>query len=410
MTSDGSGRRLTAITIDQGVSSLSNVLVVLLAARVLGVSTFGLFAVVSLVYIATQGFARALVGEPLLVRPKESYERPGEAIGSAAVLGLGIGLVVGIAGALISFGNGDLGGGLLALAVFLPFMILQDLGRYLAVATQQPMRALVLDLVWLGLELLAIAALLVADAKTLTWFVVAWAGSGAAASGLLLWQHRAHRIRLGIGWLRETWPFSWRYATSFAARQGAVLVAVSFVGGVLGARALSAFSGALTLFGPQVQLQAAAMAAAVSEVSRLPAGSPGVDRQVKRATMLTAGAAAANLLVLLVIPDRLGRLVLGDVWEGTQALLWPAGIQMLCIGLMSGVRAGLVGMRAVRTTLRVDIAQTVVLVLGASIACQVLDVRGTYWSMSVGQGVLAVVWWTVYRAHMRKLADVDPEG
>ena len=324
------------------------------------------------------------------------------------MLGLGIGLVVGVVGLIVSVGNHDLGGGLIALGVFLPFMILQDLGRYLAVATQQPSRALVLDLVWLGLEVLAVGALVIAGAETLTWFVVAWAGSGAAASALLLWQHRAHRIRPGVGWLRETWPFSWRYASSFAARQGAGLASVSLAGAALGARALAAFSGALTLFGPQVQLQAAAMAAATSEVARLPVGSaasrptrPAHDPHHRRrgrgqhdrapGAPRRAGEAGPR--------RRLGR---------DQTVLLPAGVQMLCIGLMSGVRAGLVGMRAVRTTLRLDIVQTVVVVLATTSAAQVFDVRGTYWTMAGAQGALTVLWWTVYRGHMRHGEDADP--
>jgi hypothetical protein len=402
-TSAGSGRRLTAITIDQGVSSLSNVLVVILAARVLGADTFGLFGVISLVYLTTQGFARALVGEPLLVRPQESQERPGEAIGSAALLGVALGLLVVGAGLALSLASADLGRGLVAFGAFLPLMMLQDLGRYLAVATHQPGRALVLDLLWLGLELVAVAAIVVADAETLTWFVLAWAGSGAAASGLLLWQHRGHRVQLGLVWLRETWPLSWRYATAFAARQGAALAGVSFVGGALGARAMGAVTGALLVFGPQVQLQAAAMAAGVSEVAHLPPGGSEVGRQVRITTVLCSGVAALNLVALLLLPDRLGRLVLGDVWEGTQALLWPVGVQMLAIGLMSGVRSGLVGMKALSPTLRMDILQTTVAVVSASIAVQVLDTRGTYWVMAVGQIVVTLLWWTVYGRQMRRL-------
>lgn len=404
----GSGRRLTAITIDQGISSLSNVVIVVLGAKVLGVGSFGLFAMVSLSYMATQGFARAIVGEPLLIRPEESQERPGEAIGSAFVLGLAIGAVVAIAGLLVLIGHRDLGGGLLALAAFLPFMIVQDLGRYLAVTTQRPIRAVVLDLTWLGLELIAITALVIADAKTLTWFVVAWCGSGAAASVVVLWQHRGHRIEIGIGWLRETWPVSWRYATSFATRQGSVLVAASFVAAALGDRALSGYYGAVTVYGPQVQLQAAAMAAGTSEVARLVPRSPEVARHVRRTTVLTTGAAALNMLLLLVVPDRLGELFLGDVWEGAQALLWPAGIQMVCIGLFAGVRSGLLGMRAVSTTLRVDIVQTVLLVLVTMSAAQVLDINGTYWTLAGCQAVVTLIWWTVYRRHMRHGADVDP--
>ena len=73
------GRRLRTITVDQAISSASNVLVSILAARVLGVSDFGWFGLVLITYVATQGAARALVGEPLLVRPVEAESRPGEA-------------------------------------------------------------------------------------------------------------------------------------------------------------------------------------------------------------------------------------------------------------------------------------------------------------------------------------------
>jgi hypothetical protein len=403
----GSGKRLTAITIDQGLSSLSNVIIVVLGAKILGLDSFGLFAVVSLTYMATQGFARALVGAPLLIRPAESHDRPGEAIGSALLLGLGIGALVALAGLAVSLGDHDLGGGLVALGVFLPLMIVQDLGRYLGIATHRPSRAVVLDVVWLCLELVAVGALAVVGAETVTWFAAAWCGSGAAASLVLLWQYRGHRIRLGLGWLRETWPFSWRYATSFATRQGSVLLAASIVAAALGDRALSAYYGAVTVFGPQVQLQAAASAAATSEVAHLPPRTPGVARQARRTTVIMAGTALINLLVLLAVPRGLGRLFLGDVWDGARSLVWPAGFQMLCIGLACGVRAALDGMKAIRTVFRADLVQTGGAVLVAAVAAQVLDIRGTYWALAITQGVVTLLWWIVYRRYMAHGSALD---
>lgn len=404
-TSDGGGRRLTAITIDQAISSSSNFLITVLAARVLSADTFGLFGVVFLTYITTQGLARALVGEPLLVRPQESYDRPGEAIGTAALLGIAIGSVIAVAGGVAMLWDQDLGRGLLALAVCLPFLNLQDLGRYLGVATQRPSRAVALDVLWLVLQLGAVAALAVTGSETLTWFVIAWAGSGAVASGLLFWQHRDHWIILGWDWLRETWPFSWRYAMSFTSRQGSVLVASSFLAGILGARALGAVRGALVLFGPQVQLQAAAMAAGTAEVSRLDPESPDIPRHVRRTTLLTGVVALANLLFVLVIPDRVGELILGDTWEATQTLLLPAGLQMFSLALTSGARSALLGLRKVQITLRVDIAQTVATMGTTIVGALLWDVVGAYWAMAGGQAVLAVLWWAVYRLHGREADD-----
>jgi O-antigen/teichoic acid export membrane protein len=400
-TSGAAGRRLTTITIDQAVSSGSNILITVLAARVLGVASFGRFGIVFLVAVATQGVSRALVGEPLLIRPEESRHRPGEALGSAFVLGSGLGVVVAV-GAAIAFGwQRDLGTALLVLALCTPLLCLQDLGRFLAFATHRPERALTLDLAWLGLQLAAVAWLVLAGAVTLTWFLVAWAGSGALAGTLLFWQHREHRMRPGLGWLRETWPFSWRYALSFAATQGSALGAAVALAGILGVAALGSIRGALLLFGPLVQLQAASIAAGTSEVSHLPEGSAEMRRHVTRSTVLTSTVAVVNLVVLVALPDRLGRVVLGATWDGTQRLLWPAGTQMVFLGLISGVRSGLLGRRAVRRTLVIDIVTTVITFTATIVGALVGGVVMAFWCLAGAQGVVAIVWWVAFWDHMR---------
>jgi O-antigen/teichoic acid export membrane protein len=395
------GRRLRTITVDQAISSASNVLVSVLAARALGVSDFGWFGLVLITYVATQGAARALVGEPLLVRPVEAESRPGEAIGTAMVLSGAIALIVTAAGALTALVQRDLGLGLVALGVFLPLIFLQDLGRYLAFATHHPGRALVLDLTWLGLLVVAVGAVLVSGSQSLVWFVVAWAGSGAVAGLLtpLPYRHAPDgggRIRLGLGWLRETWPFSWRYALSFASMQSASLGASIAIVGIAGARALGAVRGALLLLGPFTQLQAASIAAGVAEVSRMEPGSDAVARHVRRTTSLTVGVALANAVVLLVLPDVLGRLVLGATWEPTQRLLWPACLQMVMLGLISGVRSALLGLRAVRTTTTLDIVGTAVTLGLTVIGAFVNGSLGAFWFLAGGQAVVAMMWWATY--------------
>lgn len=394
--------RLTTITIDQAVSSSSNILITILAARVLGVASFGLFGIAFLVYVTTQGVSRALVGEPLLVRPEESRERPGEAIGTALVLGLGLAAVVGLGGAVATIWQRDLGTALIVLALCTPMLVLQDLGRFLAFATHQPARALALDVTWLCLLVVAVGGLAVTGAATLTWFIAAWSGAGALAGTLLFWQHRSHPIRPGFAWLRETWPFSWRYAVSFGSTQGSALGAAVALAGILGATALGAIRGALLLFGPLVQFQAASIAAGVSEVSRLPAGSPLLHRHVRRSTLLTTSAAAVNLCLLLALPSALGRVVLGDTWHGTQRLLWPAGTQMVLLGLISGVRSALLGMRAIRRTLAIDIATTVVTFSATVIGALLGGVVVAFWSLAGAQGLVAVLWWVAFWDRVRR--------
>ncbi len=404
------GRRLRTITVDQAISSASNVLVSILAARTLGVSDFGWFGLVLITYVATQGAARALVGEPLLVRPAEAESRPGEAIGTGLVLSAGIAVLVVVAGLVTSIAQRDLGLGLVALGAFIPLIFLQDLGRYLAFATHRPGRALVLDLTWLGLLVVAVGAVLVSGSESLVLFVIAWAGSGAVAGLLTPLPYRHSRIRLGLGWLRETWPFSWRYALSFAAMQGASLGASVAIVAIAGSRALGAVRGALLLLGPFTQFQAAAIAAGVAEVSRMQAGAAAVARHVRRTTTLTAGVALVNAVVLLLLPDVLGRFVLGATWEPTERLLWPACVQMVMLGLISGVRSALLGLKVVRTTTTLDIVGTAITLGLTVVGAFVNGSLGAFWFLAAGQAIVAIMWWATYLGRARPAGDVRPTG
>jgi O-antigen/teichoic acid export membrane protein len=391
----GAGRRLSLITVDQAVSSGSNFLVTILAAHALGVATFGVFALVFLTYVTAQGLARALTGEPLLVHPDEARARTGEVIGTGLWTGAAAGAACAVVAAVLWVLGVEAGAAFGVLALCLPLLFVQDLGRYLAFALHQPARALVLDGIWLLLLVASSAVLLSTSHRELSTFVACWAGSGVVAGLVVFAQHRV-RPRIGTAWLRRTWTFSWRYALSYASMQSAALgVSVALLV-VADAEALAAVRGAWLLLGPYVQLQAAAMAAGVAEVSRLPGPGPALTRHVRRTTGLTVGVAALNAAVLLALPDELGRLVLGPTWEVTEPLLVPAGIVMVMLGLISGVRSALLGLRAVRTTLAVDVATTVVTFTATVVGAVVDGAYGAFLYLSIAQAGAAVTWWTVY--------------
>ncbi len=393
------GRRLSIITIDQVVAGASNVLIAIAAARILGVGAFGLFGIVFIVYVTSQGISRALICEPLLVHPAEAEERPGEVIGTVGVLGLAAGLAVCLSGLLAHVWNDRLGDALLILGVCLPLLVLQDIGRYLGIVTHRPSFSLTLDLVWLALMIVALGIVIVAHAETLAWFVLAWAASGAVSGMLVLWTYRGHALRLSLSWLRETWGFSWRYLLSFTATQGSALVASIGIVVISGVRTLGAVRGALLLVSPIVTFQAASISAGVAEVSRLPTGGHGVGRHIRRTTALTVGVAGANLLVLVFLPDELGRFVLGATWEPTKPLLLPASIQMVLLALISGTRSTLLGLRAIRVTVKIDIASTVIALTATLVGVVLGGALGAYWALAVGQGLIVVIWWTVYLRH-----------
>ena len=392
------GRRLTTITVDQVVSGASNLGVSVLAAHALGLRAFGLWEITFLVFVLVQSGSRALVCEPILVHPQEADERAGDVIGTAAVLGLTQGVLIGVAGGAALLWDGGLGRALLVLAVCMPLLVIQDLGRYLAFVRHEPMRALGLDLAWLGLVVIAMAVVLGTDHATLGWFALAWAGSGAVAGMLTLFHHRASPWRLDLGWLRETWHLTWRYLVSGVFGAGGALAVVLVVAGMAGAAALGAVRGAQLLTRPFLTVYVAVSSAGVSELSRVPAAGAEHERHVRRTTAVATITAVATLFVLVVVPDRLGRVAIGDVWDAAEPLLVPAGVQIVFIGLAAGMRAGLLGVRAIGTVMWLDLAVGALLLAAITLGLAVGDVRTAYWCLALAQGVAAAFTWAVYRS------------
>ena len=408
---DGSAnKRLSVITIDQAIAGASNLLITLLAAQVLGVASVGLWGIVFLVYIMTNGVSRALICDPLLVHTEEAAERPGEVIGTSTLLGLAIGTLLIGAGVVARLWQADLGNAFIVLGVCMPLLMFQDLGRYLGFATARPGRSVVLDTVWLVLLIAAVAVLLVADLRTLTWFIVAWAGTGAASGLLLLWQYRGHTIERTVAWLRYTWSFSWRYLISYSATQGSALAGSSAVGAIAGARQLGGVTGTVFFARPFGTFQIAAVAATVAEISRS-GGDPHVARRrATKITMFTTVIALVNGGVMVGLPDKIGHAILKQTWHVAEPMLLPTAVQLLALGVITGARAGLLGQRAIRRALVIDVA-SVVGVLGATAIGAVINgALGALWGVAAVQGVLAFVWWTVFLAYSAHPAPVTADS
>jgi O-antigen/teichoic acid export membrane protein len=399
-------RQLSLITVDQAIAGGSNVLIAVLAARLLDAAEFGLFGLVFLLYVMAQGVSRALVCDPLLVHPVEAEGRKPEVIGTSCTLGVALGLAVVLIGLAMLPVDSDLGLALVVMGAFLPLLVLQDLGRYLAFATQRPTSALVLDVTWLVLVAGAVVPLFVTDTESLAWFIAAWAGSGAVAGLLLFAQHRT-RPRFGFTWLRYTWGFSWRYLISYVATQGGALAAASSVGAIAGARALGGLQGAILLVRPFMTFQIAVNAAATGHVTRSLGSEGAIRSYVAKVSVLVTAAAVVNMLVLLVLPDGVGEAILGDSWQVAEPLLLATGVQILFLGSMTGVRAGLLGMRAIGKVMRIDVATTV-LVLAASIVGAVINgALGALWAITFVQACVAIVMWMTFLAHSPS-ADAGP--
>ena len=94
--------------------------------------------------------------------------------------------------------------------------------------------------------------------------------------------------------------------------------------------------------------------------------------------------AVLNFGVLFLIPDALGELVLGDVWYLVTPLLLVIGLRVLVMAGQCGVRAALMGRRQISQVMKVDIAGTVLSIVGFVIGAALGDAEGAYWGSLVG--------------------------
>lgn len=370
-------------------------LVALLSAHLLGVAAFGYFGLVLIVYAAAQGITRSLVGDPVLVHPEDARANPGAPIAAGLLIGAAMGSAVLAAALACHLFGWPLATELLALGLAFPGLVLHDLGRYLSFALQRPVFAMQLDLLWIGLVGVLMAVMVLRDSTSLFWFVAAWVGTGALSSTLVFVQHSLPS-RGGFAWLQSRWHYSWRFLLSFTAMQGAALGFSVVVAAIAGARALGAIRGALLLIRPYILFQTAAVAAGVAEIANAPT-HPTSERHVRRTTVIALSIGVANIAILVLIPDMVGRLLLAEAWDAAKPLLPPAALQILALGLIVGPRSYLTGRKAIRWTVALDLTVTFVVLAAGLVGVLAAGAIGAFWGTAVGHLIGAGLWWISLR-------------
>lgn len=396
------GRRASLVTFDQGISSASNLLVLIWIAHALSPADFGRFSLVFFVWVFTQnGVVRSLVSSTVMVHPEDVDERPRSVLGAAVLLSLAVGAFCVVAGAGLWWAGSDVGPPLLLVGALMPLLGVQDVGRFLGIAESKPGRAVVLDTIWLVLLVGAFVAVDTVDDPTLMWLVAAWAGSGAAAGLWVFVQYGVPRAReLSLDWLRDRWHFSWRSLVASSSSAAVALVGSSLMAIVSGPVAVAGVRAALLLERPSTTVQTAVATSSATDIARERSDNAGLLRHQRRTMTASIAVAAINMAVLLLIPDSLGKLLLGGVWDIVQPLLLVVGFHVGVLAAQSGVRAALMGRRQIQSVMIVDIAGTVLSIIGLVIGAAMADAQGAMWGGVVGQGITAAIWWVVLVRHL----------
>ncbi|ATZ24369.1 hypothetical protein SLAV_12550 [Streptomyces lavendulae subsp. lavendulae] len=383
------GLGAVASVLDQAASSATNILVLVLAARLSSASGFADFSMVYVTFSVLLGLNMAYVGQTVVL---EKGGRLATVCRSSVLFTAAASAVAGLLLAVVGLAlAGDAGRAFLALGLVLAPVLVQDGLRYCFSALRVPQRALAAD----SLRLLCVVAALAAQpaGASAGRLVLVWGLSALPALGLGLWLLRPH-VRGARADLRpylRRGHLGQRFVVEFAVGNGSSQLAVLGLGAFATPLAVGALRGATTLFGPLNVLFNSANAFGPPVVGRA-SGKRGVVRLTALMGAALAVLGAGWAAVLYALPDRLGRHLLGDTWAAAAALLPATGAQYAVMGLGT---CALLTLRVLnpKATLSLQIVfslLSVALLLGGY---ALWGVAGAAWGLALGSAAKAAAGW-----------------
>lgn len=409
------GRRLAVLQqgawslLGQAASSLSNLLVAVLVARVASPSEFGAFALVVAVYHLALRASRSAVSTPLLMfasRDDEANTRHQVtgSVGASLLMGSILGVPLIAAGMAFA---GPVGHLPILLGLLLPTLLLQDAIRYAFIATGRARWSAVCDGSWLALQLLLSYAMSSLGLATVVAYTAAWAGAGAIAAfgGLLVLRVRP-RLRRGREYLAQHKRILPALLADNTVADVMVQLTPFAVAAFAGLAAAGAVRAGLVLLGvvnlvilgltPLLQLEA-------SSIHR---GDPDRDDRVFAIGAIIVGALSfAYGVILVFLPDRAGEALLGQTWSAASTLTLPLAIYLVAQSPYPAAQISLRARQALPAAARMRLLTAPWLLALPSVGAAVDGAQGAAWGFAAA-GVITG-WWCLRT--VRRVACEPPE-
>ncbi|WP_107097387.1 hypothetical protein [Streptomyces aureus] len=389
---------------DQAASSATNFVVGIYVARSLGLTAFGVFSLAWVTFGVVLGVSRGLATDPLMVRfsgvPEASWRG---AVARSSGTALGVGVAIGTMCLALGLGlGGPMGSAFACLGVVLPGLLLQDAWRFSFFAAGAGRKAFVNDVV-MGVALVP-AMVVAARVGTVAAFVLAWGASAAVAAAYGHLQSGIRPRPAGArAWTREQRDLGYRYLVENVGVSGAGQLRAYGLGAIVGVSAVGVVRGAELLLGPFLAVLMGLSLVTVAEAARVLRQAP--HRLRVFCLLLGGGQAAAALLwgaALLLVPDRLGELVLGGVWHAASELIVPATLGVAAASLGTGAAAGLRALAAARRSLRCQLIASTLYVGGGLGGAVVAGTVGSAWGVAAATLGSSAVWWLQLRSALRE--------
>ncbi len=383
---------------DQAVSSATNLLLSVLAARALSVDGFGAFSVAFTIYSFLIAGGRAMISRPLAVRyagagPERYRVAAQSATGASVLLGVAAGLVVAVAG--LFFLGGPLGTSLLWMGVLMPGLLLQDMWRMVFITEGRPRAAFVNDSVWGVVQVGLVAAFIALDRQSAATLLLGWGGAAFLVALLGMRQFRGRpKLRTSLRWVGEQRDLLKYYLASFLAIMGASQITLLLIAGLGSPADVGALRAAQVVLGPLNLMTYALQAFAVPEIARR---RPGGRRGLQVAMVLSGVLVLASLvwgIAAVALPDRVGVFLLGDTWTSAEEVLPATLVGVVTIAVAFGANTLLVALGYAKETFRINAMLAPGFLLFGLTGLELGGAAGAALGLSLAQVVVApALWW-----------------
>jgi O-antigen/teichoic acid export membrane protein len=213
-------------------------------------------------------------------------------------------------------------------------------------------------------------------------------------------------------WLRSHRDLSSRYLGENLSIMAANQLRFYGLAAIAGLAAVGGLRAADLLLGPVMVLIVGMAMMAVPEAVRA------LRRSVSRlqifclriAVVGTGSAVIWGVVILLLLPDRLGRYLLGASWESASSLVLPVTLGVVAFGIELAAWAGVRALGAAKRSLRAQSFGSALYLTGSLAGAMVAGAAGAAWGGAVATLIGAGYWWWQLRLGLRDLPETADGG
>lgn len=404
----GVGRRAGATLVSEGFSSLQNFVILFAALHHLPLSGLGRFTLAYTAALLIEVVLKSLLLEPLMIRFSAANAED-QRLAAAHAVGacLSVGLVCsGIAAVIAVLLDEPVRSLILAVAIAVPALIVQEGWRVYFFAAGRPWRSAFNDVVCFGSTVLFVGLFLFRfDTVSAVGLLMLW-GMGTAVGGVIggLQARILPVVSQSWQWMKTHWALGSRLAAGISVEQISGRLALVVISVIAGNVALGRLSASRTVISPVVTLVTSAISFALPEAVRLhKRNDPRTSQFIVLFSFFLAGAVSLFGIGLYLIPSDAGQVVAGRNWQAAQSLLVPVVVWAAAAALRQGPRVGLRVFERSDVIMRLSAINGITILLGAGIGAYLAGAEGAAWAFAVMQVSGAMVWWGVYIAVARPI-------